>query len=869
MKRNSFLILLFAPLFLLAQNEQEKIQSYLNNNLSKLDLTQSDVSDWVVASKASSKTTKINNYYIQQRVQGIEIFNAISNAWIKNNQVVHIENRFVKNCASKTNTSTPQISVLQALNKAKIALEINPTPTSQIISALDTRTFILSNQEKADPIKAKLVYHLTANKNLLLAWDFYIDDPQQNHMWSVRIDAVSGELLQKNDYMVSCSFDKEHKCNQQHGFHFNSALFKPSNSILETQSGSYRVIPFSTESPNHGSRQLISNPQNNTASPFGWHDIDGVAGSDFTITRGNNVYAFEDLEDDDDPEGNYSPDGGTALTFDFPYFGTNTPAINYLDAATTNLFYMNNIMHDVFYQYGFDEENGNFQETNYSNLAEANDHVLAQSQDGGGINNANFGTPPDGGNGRMQMYLWNRKGGANIIMINSPSNIAGTYTAFDNGFVFGHVDLPQVPDNMTADLVLVDDGEGESADGCSLLINPSQVNGRIAVIKRGVCSTNEKIFNAQNAGAIAVIICNNTAGNFYLGGFGDDTITIPVISVKKDLGDFLINAMASNTLNVSLSEPFSDFVNVDGDFDNLVIAHEYGHGISNRLTGGANTTSCLFNDEQMGEGWSDWFGLMLQMKAGENGAERRGVGTFVINQPTNDDGIRTYPYSTDMSVNPFTFANTNSLARPHGVGSVWATMLWDLSWAYVEKYGFDPNVYSGNGGNNKVLQLVVDALKLQPCLPSFIDGRDAIIAADQATTGGEDYCMIWEVFARRGLGVNASSGDNDNSTDQTEDFTVPAPGPNCTALGINSFGNSNLVSVFPNPARDNFTIKINNYTGSLTVQLFDLNGRVIYNKTIVNFASEEQISVKDLSSGVYLLKLNGENISSTKKLIVN
>ena len=46
----------------------------------------------------------------------------------------------------------------------------------------------------------------------------------------------------------------------------------------------------------------------------------------------------------------------------------------------------------------------------------------------------------------------------------------------------------------------------------------------------------------------------------------------------------------------------------DSDLDNGVIAHEYGHGISNRLTGGPTTVTCLNNAEQMGEGWSDWFG---------------------------------------------------------------------------------------------------------------------------------------------------------------------------------------------------------------------------------------------------------------------
>ena len=72
----------------------------------------------------------------------------------------------------------------------------------------------------------------------------------------------------------------------------------------------------------------------------------------------------------------------------------------------TNLFYWNNIIHDVQYQYGFDEAGGNFQVNNYGSGGAGNDGVQAEAQDGGGTNNANFGTPPDGQRPRMQMYVW-------------------------------------------------------------------------------------------------------------------------------------------------------------------------------------------------------------------------------------------------------------------------------------------------------------------------------------------------------------------------------------------------------------------------------------------------------------------------------
>lgn len=88
----------------------------------------------------------------------------------------------------------------------------------------------------------------------------------------------------------------------------------------------------------------------------------------------------------------------------------------------------------------------------------------------------------------------------------------------------------------------------------------------------------------------------------------------------------------------------------------------------------------------------------------------------------------------------------------HSIGFVWATMLWDLNWEYVAKYGYASDVTSGTtNGSARVLQLVTDALKLQVCNPTFVDGRNAILQAEMATTGGADKCMIWRTFAKRGL----------------------------------------------------------------------------------------------------------------------
>lgn len=59
----------------------------------------------------------------------------------------------------------------------------------------------------------------------------------------------------------------------------------------------------------------------------------------------------------------------------------------------------------------------------------------------------------------------------------------------------------------------------------------------------------------------------------------------------------------------------------------------------------------------------------------------------------------------------------------------------------------------------------------QPCSPTMIQARDAIIDADKALTGGVNVCALWTAFAKRGLGSGASRG---GSTSRTESYVVPS-----------------------------------------------------------------------------------------------
>ena len=571
---------------------------YLREPKNYVDHKGTDFDDPQVTSRYVSKHNGVTHINLRQRHQGIEVYNGdISVNIMPDGSIINLHNGFVADLAAEVNRLDPVLSAEKAVRGAaalyqlKSALPLKELPIEE--PDVVAREHLFGGGEiSQDPIPVKLVFVPLPEGTTRLAWNTVIRFPDNVRWLDLNVDAETGELLSEANWINGAN---------------------------------YNVYPKPVESPAHGGRQVLVDPHHTSASPFGWHDTNGVAGAEFTDTRGNNVNAQEDA--DDNNTGGLRPDGGASLNFDFAVDLGQAPT-TYQDAVIANLFYWNNIVHDVFWHYGFDEAAGNFQENNYGNGGLGGDPVEADAQDGSGTNNANFGTPPDGSNPRMQMYIW--------------------------------------------------------------------------------------------------------------------TYTTP---------------------------------NRDSSFDNGVIIHEYGHGISNRLTGGAANASALQANQSrgMGEGWSDFLGLALTAEAADTATQGRGIGTYVLGQPPTGAGIRPYRYTTDMSVNPQTFGDLNGggLSVPHGIGSVWCTTLWEVYWALVGAHGYDTDLYTGTGGNNLAIQLIIDGMKLQPSNPTYLEARDAIIQADQVNNAGANYDLIWAAFAKRGMGFSADDGGDPNSLAVTEAFDVP------------------------------------------------------------------------------------------------
>jgi extracellular elastinolytic metalloproteinase len=769
-----------------AQTDLKAVLEYVKANKAALFVTDEDISNWVVADNYVTKHNGARHIYLQQTKNGIPIENAILGIHIApNGRVLSSNSRFTPKAKALPTSAAPAISPERALGKSFTHLGLNFSTSVSLKARKGGATQKVSYSPLPHSLKdvtAELMYINNGKKGLQLVWKTQVETVKPAfHDWHIYIDAASGEIVQKKDAVLHCSFGEAPHCIAKGKNNHHSELSVPYASANILGTGTYKVYPLGIESPIHGARELVVDPAHLTASPYGWHDDDGQAGAEYTITRGNNVLAQDDQNGNNGLDG-FRPDGGTGLTFDFTQDLNADPlkddVVQNLSSSITNLFYWNNIMHDVWYMYGFDEPSGNFQANNYGKGGQAGDYVFADGQDGGGTDNANFSSGSDGQNGRMQMYMWSAPASRVNFEVTAPQSVAGIYTVAAANFGSDNF-------NFSGEVVIVDDGSTNPTWACSPPIQ-NDLNGKIALIDRGVCQFGAKCLAAQNAGAIAVIVCNNQAGDPFsmTGGDVGGSVNIPCMMIGQ-----------SDCSTIRVAAPFSVSVSgqggqaLDGSFDNGVVAHEYGHGISTRLTGGPSNSGCLNNDEQAGEGWSDYFDLVMTHLPDHTRNTARGIGTYAAGQATTGGGIRTHPYSTDMSINPHTYNNIKTESIPHGVGSVFCVMLWDLYWNLIDKYGYDPDIYAGTGGNNICNQLVIDGMKLQPCSPGFVDMRDAILEADRINNQGENECLIWRTFARRGLGYSASQGSSASRSDGQQAFDVP---PGIDGVGISK--TSDIVS---------------------------------------------------------------------------
>ncbi|KAH6587940.1 hypothetical protein BASA50_011032 [Batrachochytrium salamandrivorans] len=241
--------------------------------------------------------------------------------------------------------------------------------------------------------------------------------------------------------------------------------------------------------------------------------------------------------------------------------------------------------------------------------------------------------------------------------------------------------------------------------------------------------------------------------NFGKGGMGRDPVIINVQNSKKTNNAHFYTPPDGEPGVLDLYIYTATKPHRDPALDNTVMIHELTHGLTGRLTGGAHDNLCMSVTESRGlsEGYSDMMALMLTAKAEDTRDTKRVIGEYVKG---NSRGMRMYPYTTDMKVNPLTYKDVVGEKDPHRLGTIWAIMLLEVYWNFVRKYGFSANLNDATQkkGNTMFLQLFVGTLMIQPCNPTFESAYNAMLAADYAYYGGIHKDLINEGFAKRGLG---------------------------------------------------------------------------------------------------------------------
>ncbi|MBF0428468.1 MAG: M36 family metallopeptidase, partial [Magnetococcales bacterium] len=610
----------------------------------------------------------------------------------------------------------------------------------------------------------------------LVAGDF---DVTRSEAQSFVVSALNGEILFRKNQKSHAAFSYRVYA-QPSGDH--APLISPyGNNGLPNPTGAPATPPYL---PNPVSQSLITLQNGPIKSNDPWLDEQAIS------TRGNNVDVTATVSNTTLSQAlrNARAPISAISIFDYLFssklgpFDTSSQGL----AAMVQMFYTLNYLHDDFYNYGFNETSGNAQSNNYGRGGQGGDPLLAKLQDDLlGRDNAMIVTPADGESPEMEMSLWS---GSQAIGVTVNQEIPITFSKVGRA-AFG----PSLF-TLTGQLVAIQDREDPERDGCQTALNTSALRGKIALIDRGLCFFVDKVKNAQSAGAIGVIVVDQKGETSPITMAGEDaSVTIPSLFLLKKDGDTLTQLLAEGSVNLTLSR--SQNKDLIGAMDTSVVAHEWGHFIVERLVGNGNGLS---NDQglSLSEGWADFHALLLMVGPEEAGvAAYQGaypVGSYVTsNSPELQPfyfGLRRVPYSIDFKKNALTFKHIqDSVFLPttppfqddggqnsesHNAGEIWATALWEVYAALLK----DTPRLSFTEAQQRMKRYLVASYKLTPMDPTFTEARDALLAVALANDS-QDYALMKAAFARRGLGVGATSPSRYSSSNSglKESFVSQEP----------------------------------------------------------------------------------------------
>ena len=142
MKKQLFFVFVFLSSLGFSQNPSQKIQNFIDGNYSKLNISPSEVSNWMIESETNSESTGITNYLVLQTFNGVKIDNNYMYFWIKNGEVINEPEGFINNVSQKINLMQPTLTVLDGFSTALLKVNEAVFPSS-IISFLTSPSTVI------------------------------------------------------------------------------------------------------------------------------------------------------------------------------------------------------------------------------------------------------------------------------------------------------------------------------------------------------------------------------------------------------------------------------------------------------------------------------------------------------------------------------------------------------------------------------------------------------------------------------------------------------------------------------------------------------------------------------------------------------
>jgi hypothetical protein len=846
----------------------------------------------------------------KQEVGGIEVFRDEVNVIMNRNlQLIAISGYLTGDKAENGFSANYQIQPTEAIAKAIADLTGVPFDSSSLqgvsdnaVNGAETNPYLKftgrlnASQGFAlgdEPLRVKkVVYHLVdsyvpayyvESSVLVKSTDpalISVDAFTKELAYSFVISAVDGEILFRNNLTDDAGTPYTYR-----------VWADPVTKIPYDTPAGNAVHPKVIAAPDGAQSPFVSMNDVTLANyPFSQNDPWLPAGA--TETNGNNVDAFVNL---------FSPDGlGTPTTTTpiDPPNGDFRAQISMIDAFLHNhvadfnhgtaeqrqgsiqqLFYNINFLHDWYYDAGFDEASGNAQTSNFGRGGLEADSIKGQVQDFQSFNNANMLTPADGGRPRMRMYTFTSP--ANHLDIQGPAAIAAKRN-------IGISQTGVQASDITAEIAIATFTAGPST--CTIT-NAAALTGKIAMFDfdntDGTgCAFSTRITRIHATGALAALMVYTSAAPTLVAN-----ITGTNAGHTKPIATISWNSAAPIKTQLAIPATVSARLfrtDRDGSIDNQIVFHEWGHYISNRLIGNGNG----LNTQQsvgMGEGWGDFTAMLLTVRADDttvpsnatwNGAYA--LATYATsgvpyNGTANNGyyyGIRRYPYSTDMALNPLTFkhiddGNPLPVGPPvngggpnsevHNTGEVWTTMLWEGYAALLrDTQGGSPRLTFAEA-QDRMKNYLVAAYKMTPVSPTFLEARDAVLAAAFAYDYN-DGRLIAQAFAKRGAGVGAIAPDRFSATNSgvTESYVTD---------GGLVFVSGTLDDNVQNCDFDGYLD--NNEKGKLTVTIKNVGFSNLYNTSATVTSSNPNVTFPDGNTITFSTSQPSQTVSGNLTVAVS